>query len=154
MPPVQQRNNRSANAFDYLSKSSQDHSRQPSNGAANVVSKYESQRLPTTSAPIVLSEGQEQQYIEEEYYIEEEVEEEGEEETQTQGDGPVSGVETIKEVSSEQENQSPGCSEPNQYEMGTIMRTASLSAEKNRHYSSTQFSKSQKGITASDFKDF
>ena len=62
------------------------------------------------------------------------------------------GVDTIKEVSSEQENNSPSDSGPRQG-MGTIMQTASLSAGKKRHADSAHFTQSQKGITASDFKD-
>ena len=51
------------------------------------------------------------QYIEEEYYIEEDVEEEGEEEEPTHIYESSHGVETIKEVSSELENNSPGNSD-------------------------------------------
>ena len=45
-----------------------------------------------------LTDGQEEQFIEEEYYIEEEIEESGEEDVQTYNESLC--VETIKEVSS------------------------------------------------------
>lgn len=49
-------------------------------------------------------DGQEEQYIEEEYYIEEEVEESAEEEDARTYNESSHCVETIKEVSSGQEN--------------------------------------------------
>ena len=72
----------------------------------------------------------EEQYVEEEYYIEEEVEESAEEEQSVQ----TRGVETIKEVSSDQENGSPSdmgdkrnrINEP----LGSIMQTVSISPTK------------------------
>ena len=70
------------------------------------VSKYEQQR----ASQLVHPDDQEPKYIEEEYYIEEEVEEDVEEEATIYEESH--GVETIKEVSSEMENQSPGDCEP------------------------------------------
>ena len=61
-------------------------------------------------------------------------------------------------MSSDQENQSPGNSEPQPNDaLGTIMQTASLSAGKRHRHQETgsdPFTQSQRRITASDFKDF
>lgn len=96
---------------------------------------------------------EEPQFIEEEYYIEEEVEEEGEEE-RTAFEESQHGVETIKEVSEEHENHSPGDSDPHMVQaMGSIMQTTSLSGDK-RRADSHHLTRSQRKITGSDFKEF
>jgi len=75
----------------------------------------------------------EQQFIEEEYYIEEEVEESIEDESVK-----TRGVDTIKEVSSGHERDSPSDGGTRQGPMGTILQTVSLSPGKRRHADSVQ----------------
>ena len=74
----------------------------------DVVTKYDQQRAISQqiSANGNLTEGQEEQFIEEEYYIEEEIEEEVEEEQQSMQtyEATHGAVDTIKEVSSDAEN--------------------------------------------------
>ena len=69
----------------------------------NIVQDHES--LNKNSGELVAEE--EVQYVEEEYYIEEEVEESVEESAEQQS-VQTRGVETIKEVSTDQENASLG----------------------------------------------
>ena len=124
-----------------------------------VVTKYDQQRAISQqiSANGNLTEGQEEQFVEEEYYIEEEIEEsvEAEQQSMQTFEHAHTLVDTIKEVSSDQENQSLGNSaQKNLTEpMGTIMHTVSLSGGKKNHMDSAHFTQSQRAMNASDFKE-